>query len=589
MEQGKEGLRDEAPCGLGCRDARGRCSSHHHHTRPVLCCTALFLFAARTGSHLHSALGVPRTGRCLIKPRPAAAKSLQGEALYCTLSSIHSSYFPPHLVSLIRTTRHRRPLHRPHALLVLARARRRLLRPAMYSYVHTRGKEASFCCTTRTRVGKVGDLTLFLPPPSDLPPLASVQSRVELADASSAHHHALRCAPRMDEHGAGVLRTEMGMGSGEGERGHGFFAPPRHARALDGRTRGLKRRGGSAVSRVAAERVGGRDGFYGAGCVGRTRRDAPGMYSNWRSRGVVPSPFPPAVPSSIAESRCFVSPACPAKQSPRGLFSTLHCGSWCDAHVTRGLDAREGREEGGRTGQRKGVGAGIRVPPRTSRQDPLERASLPAPAWGHTRRARRHLGPSCSRVCRSARTSFAGLGYLPLRIFFACISLLRRAALARVVLYWTTCRPQPQQTCAPRPPQCVSRPTSSTSAATPPRTMTLYRRRTWDVPGEERHGARLRSFLRVPHALDLVSRRRGTRGAGCGVRDMGCGCEDAWTAHAGGARPLRRSLSLCRSGAHGCGARCGTGRGRKECGQRRGRRCISRGTRTRSIRERARC
>jgi hypothetical protein len=39
-------------------------------------------------------------------------------------------------------------------------------------------------------------------------------------------------------------------------------------------------------------------------------------------------------------------------------------------------------------------------------EDPLEPASLPAPAWGHTGRARRHLGPSCSRVCRSARTSF---------------------------------------------------------------------------------------------------------------------------------------------------------------------------------------
>jgi hypothetical protein len=64
----------------------------------------------------------------------------------------------------------------------------------------------------------------------------------------------------------------------------------------------------------------------------------------------------------------------------------------------------------------------------------------------------------------------------------------------------------------------------------------------WDVgrsSGGTGHGALLRSFLRVPPRSIWrvrVSRRRGTRGAGCGARDMGCGCEDAWTARTDGAR-----------------------------------------------------
>ncbi|KAJ7889505.1 hypothetical protein B0H14DRAFT_2691696 [Mycena olivaceomarginata] len=80
----------------------------------------------------------------------------------------------------------------------------------------------------------------------------------------------------------------------------------------------------------------------------------------------------------------------------------------------------------------------------------------------------------------------------------------------------------------------------------------------WDVgrsSGGTAHGLLLRSFLPVPPRS--IWRVRD-------VRDIGCGCKDVWTARAGGAGPLRRSLSLCRSGAHGCGARCGAGSGRKE-------------------------
>jgi hypothetical protein len=428
MEQGKEGPRGEAPCGLGCGDARGRCRSDHHHHHHTLCCTALFLFlfAARTGSRLHSALGVLRTRRCLVKPCPAATKSLQGEAVYHTPLSIHPSYFPPHLVSLIRTHHASSPPSPSASCSSDARARASSAPPPGYDFfcLHAgNGSKLPLHDADADAGGEVSAIRRCSASTPDLPPPASVQSQV------GRHPRASRRVQRSSARAA--LRTADGRArrrrSKDGERGGREGArllrsTPARARALDGRTRGLKRRGGSAVSRVAVERVGGRDGFYGAGCVGRMRRDAPGM----RSRGVVPSPFPPAVPPSTAESRRFVSPACPAEQSPRGLFSTssARAGVMRTSHAGS-MRGRAGRREGGREGgSAQRSWAGIRVPPARLvvcflesfwavacdqikiAEVPLEPASLLAPAWGPTGRARRHLGPSCSRVCRSARTSF---------------------------------------------------------------------------------------------------------------------------------------------------------------------------------------
>ncbi|KAJ7890089.1 hypothetical protein B0H14DRAFT_1128058 [Mycena olivaceomarginata] len=286
-----------------------------------------------------------------------------------------------------------------------SRARRRLRRSAMYSSVYTRGKEATSRCTTRMRmrVGKCRrfDAVSCLHPRTCL--LASVQSRVELSDASSARHHAPRCAPRMGEDGAGVLRMGRWEAGREGAA-RLLRSTPACARALEGRTRGLKRRGGSAVSKGWEDVM----GFTVPG-VRRTRRDAPRMHSNLRSRGVVPSRFPPAVPSSIAESRCLFHP--PALQnSHRAAFSppsTAGAGVMRTSHAGS-MRGRAVRREGGRISAKE-LGRHTRPAPHVSScvsscdeikiaQDPLERASLPAPAWGHTGRARRHLGPSCSRV-----------------------------------------------------------------------------------------------------------------------------------------------------------------------------------------------
>ncbi|KAJ7889512.1 hypothetical protein B0H14DRAFT_2691728, partial [Mycena olivaceomarginata] len=153
-------------------------------------------------------------------------------------------------------------------------------------------------------------------------------------------------------------------------------------------------------------------------------------------------------------------------------------------------------------------------------EDPLEPASLRAPAWGHTGRARRHLGLSCSCVCRSARTSFAGLGYLPpdlLRLSFTskascscprCSILDHMSASATVDMGSTP-------TVVRIPPDLVDARCYSTlyDDAVPP----------WDVPGEERHGARLCSFLRVPPRSIRRVRVVSSRDAGCGMWCAGHG------------------------------------------------------------------
>jgi hypothetical protein len=250
MEQGKERPRGEAPCGLGCGDARERCRSHHH-TRPVLCCTALSLFAARTGSRLHPVLGVLQTRRCLIKPCPAAAKSLQGEALYHTLIHPPSYFLPSSCHLYVHTTRRRRPVHRPRAFLARARAR-------------VVGSSARLCVPPSTRgerkqapadADASGEVSAIRRS-SCLHPRTSAGERTIAGRASRRVQRPSPCAALRTADGRARRRRSKDR-DGDGERGgragarllHPTPARTRAARRRGRRTRGERKQGGGRKER----------------------------------------------------------------------------------------------------------------------------------------------------------------------------------------------------------------------------------------------------------------------------------------------------------------------------------------------------
>ncbi|KAJ7889504.1 hypothetical protein B0H14DRAFT_3429516 [Mycena olivaceomarginata] len=136
---------------------------------------------------LHSTL--PLCCEDWLTPALAAAKSLPGEARYRTPSSIHPSYFLPTSCHLyVHTTRHRRPPHRSHTLLVLAHVSS--TPPPGYVFLRLRAGKGSKLPRMRMRVGKcrrVGAVPAsVLGPASSGEPLVTTRCAAHRGWASTA-------------------------------------------------------------------------------------------------------------------------------------------------------------------------------------------------------------------------------------------------------------------------------------------------------------------------------------------------------------------------------------------------------------------